>query len=98
MSNFIIIFCNSIEPLFVDQESTDPYNSDAGNGLFPNGSYVLPIPDPTRAYTPWNISLAKQWLSGLANKPTVVTVDNEIEIASNTHQDMHPAYVIFLVF
>ena len=41
-------------------------------------------------YTPWNTSLAAQWLSGLVNKPDIVTVDNEIEIASNTHQDMHP--------
>lgn len=75
---------------FLDQEAFDPYNSDAGDGLFPNGSYVEPVPDQAYAYTPWNTSLAKKWLSGLANKPLMVAVDNEIEIASNTHQDMHP--------
>ncbi|KAG6816419.1 hypothetical protein H0H87_006156 [Tephrocybe sp. NHM501043] len=64
--------------------------ADAGNGLFPNGSYVSPVADPTRAYSPWNTTLAKQWLSGLKNKPTIVTIDNEMEIAHNTHQDMHP--------
>jgi hypothetical protein len=35
--------------------------------------------------------MAKAWLKGLANKPTLVAIDNEIEIASSTHQDMHPA-------
>lgn len=73
-----------------DQESFDPYNGDAGDGLFPNGSYVTPVPDQHTAYTSWNTSAAKQWLSNLVNKPTIVAIDNEIEIASNTHQDMHP--------
>lgn len=35
--------------------------------------------------------MAATWLKGLANKPTLVAIDNEIEIASSTHQDMHPA-------
>jgi hypothetical protein len=51
------------------------------------------VPDPTNVYTPWNTSLAKQWLMGLKNKPLMVAIDNEIEIASNTHQDMHPQWV-----
>jgi hypothetical protein len=34
--------------------------------------------------------MAATWLVGMTNKPTIVTVDNEIEIASSTHQDMHP--------
>ncbi|PPQ99990.1 hypothetical protein CVT26_009272 [Gymnopilus dilepis] len=76
--------------IYPDQQAFDPYNSDAGNGLFPNGSYVEPVPDQSRVYTPWNTSLAKTWLSGLKNKPLMVAIDNEIEIASNTHQDMHP--------
>ncbi|RDB29655.1 Beta-mannanase/endoglucanase A [Hypsizygus marmoreus] len=76
--------------VYPDQAAFDPYNSDAGNGLFPNGSYITPAPDPSNAYVPWNTTAVKQWLSGLKNKPTIVTVDNEIEIASNTHQDMHP--------
>ncbi|KAG6840172.1 hypothetical protein C0991_008402 [Blastosporella zonata] len=76
--------------VYPDQASFDPYNSNAGNGLFPNGSYITPVPSQNNAYVPWNTTAAKQWLSGLQNKPTIVTVDNEIEIASNTHQDMHP--------
>ncbi|KAF9014041.1 glycoside hydrolase family 44-domain-containing protein [Cyathus striatus] len=76
--------------IYPDQQSFDPYNADAGDGLFPNGSYITPVPDQTRAYTPWNSTLAKSWLSGLKNKPDLIAIDNEIEIASNTHQDMHP--------
>ncbi|THG98524.1 hypothetical protein EW026_g3685 [Hermanssonia centrifuga] len=76
--------------IYPDQEAFDPYNGVSGDGLFPNGSYVTPVPDQSNVYTPWNTSLAKQWLSGLVNKPTLVAIDNEIEIASNTHQDMHP--------
>ncbi|GJE93305.1 glycoside hydrolase family 44 protein [Phanerochaete sordida] len=75
--------------VYPDQAAYDPYNADAGNGQFPNGSWVAPPPQ-SDAYTPWNTSLAAQWLKGLAHKPDIVTVDNEIEIASNTHQDMHP--------
>lgn len=60
-----------------------------GNGQFANGSWVTP-PDPSSVYAPWNVTAAKTYLSGLKNKPEVITIDNEIEIASNTHQDMHP--------
>ncbi|KAF9484656.1 hypothetical protein BDN70DRAFT_825114 [Pholiota conissans] len=76
--------------IYPDQQKFEPYNNDAGNGLFPNGSYITPVPDPTNVYTPWNTSLAKTWLKGLKNKPLMVAIDNELEIASNTHQDMHP--------
>ncbi|KAJ7237051.1 glycoside hydrolase family 44-domain-containing protein [Mycena haematopus] len=72
------------------QSGSDPYLANAGSGLFPNGSYVVPVPNPTNVYTSWNTTMAKAWLAGLANKPTLVAIDNEIEIASNTHQDMHP--------
>jgi hypothetical protein len=58
--------------------------------MFPNGSAVTPAANQNNVYVPWNTTLAKQWLSGLANKPLMVSVDNEIEIASSTHQDMHP--------
>lgn len=82
--------------IVIDQQSFDPYNGVAGNGMFPNGSYV-PAPDPHSAYVPWNVTIAKQWLSSLKNKPTFVNIDNEIEIARSTHQDMHPWYVAICV-
>ncbi|KAI0028548.1 glycoside hydrolase family 44-domain-containing protein [Vararia minispora EC-137] len=74
---------------YPDQAAFDPYNSNAGNGQFPNGTWVTP-PAQATAYTQWNTSMAAAWLTGLKNKPDLVAVDNEIEIASNTHQDMHP--------
>ncbi|KAF7324981.1 Glycoside hydrolase family 44 protein [Mycena kentingensis (nom. inval.)] len=76
--------------VYPDSVSQDPFNADAGNGHLANGSAVTPTPDQTRAYTAWNMNMAKTWLAGLANKPDIVMVDNEIEIASSTHQDMHP--------
>ncbi|KAK7688489.1 hypothetical protein QCA50_008027 [Cerrena zonata] len=75
--------------VYPDQAAFDPFNADAGNGQFANGSWVSP-PDPSHAYTPWNVTAAKTYLTGLQNKPEVITIDNEIEIASSTHQDMHP--------
>lgn len=98
-----------------DQEAYDPYNSDAGDGMFPNGSWVTP-PAQSNVYTSWNTSLAAAMLKSMPVKPDIVTgqsllllsllgtqwagnvadqveliaVDNEIEIASSTHQDMHP--------
>jgi len=74
----------------IDQKAFDPYNADAGDGLLPNGTAVSPPPDPMNAYVPWNTTAAKTWLAGLKNKPLLVAVDNEIEIAHSTHQDMHP--------
>lgn len=72
------------------QGDFDAFNRNAGNGHLLNGSFTAPSPDPTNVYVSWNISIAQQWLSNLRNKPTIVTIDNEMEIASNSHQDMHP--------
>ncbi|KAJ8077241.1 hypothetical protein PM082_001669 [Marasmius tenuissimus] len=74
---------------YPNQAAYDPYKSDAGNGQLADGSGWVTPPDPAKVYTPWNTALAKQWLTGLKNKPTIVHIDNEIEIASSTHQDMH---------
>ena len=79
------------------QESFDPYNGEAGDGLYPNGSAVSPPTSQTLAYTPWNTAMASTWLKGMTNKPKLVLIDNEIEIASSTHQDMHPEYVALTV-
>lgn len=81
----------SADDPIIDQASFDPYKADAGNGRYANGSAVQPPPDPRNAYAPWNVTAAKTWLKGLKNKPLMVAIDNEIEIASSTHQDMHPA-------
>ena len=79
----------------IEQSRFDPYKPDAGSGQFPNGTALTPNPDPTTVYTGWNTTLAKKWLSGLKNKPKFVAIDNEIETAHSTHQDMHPECVFF---
>lgn len=84
---------HSLLSFVVDQTDFDPFNADAGNGKLSNGSWVSP-PNPTTVYSAWNTTFAQKWLKGLANKPTIVTIDNEIEIASSTHQDMHPVYIL----
>ncbi|KAF4615500.1 hypothetical protein D9613_002744 [Agrocybe pediades] len=79
--------------VFPDQQSFDPYKPDAGDGLLPNGTTISSVftpPDPQNAYVTWNTTAAKTWLAGLKNKPLLVAIDNEIEIAHSTHQDMHP--------
>ncbi|KAJ7085167.1 glycoside hydrolase family 44-domain-containing protein [Mycena belliarum] len=81
--------------VYPGQAKFDSFLPNAGNGLYPNGSYVTPVPPQTNAYTPWNSSMAKAWLKGLAHKPTHVTIDNEMEISSNTHQDMHPVLMSY---
>lgn len=81
--------------IYPDQQKFDPYKPDAGNGIFPNGSYVQPPPDPNRGYVPWNTTAAKKWLKELKNKPEFLFVDNEIEIAHATHQDIHPQPVSY---
>ncbi|TFL04621.1 glycoside hydrolase family 44-domain-containing protein [Pterulicium gracile] len=75
---------------YPNQQTWDPYNADSGNGRLANGTFVTPPPDPKRAYTPWTPAQAKTWLAGMKNKPTILFVDNEIEIASETHHDVHP--------
>ena len=75
-----------------DQDAFDPYKADAGNGKL-NGTFVTPATDPTLAYEPWNATLAKNWIASLKNVPEFAAIDNEIEIASSTHYDMHPTYV-----
>ncbi|KAG5219703.1 glycoside hydrolase family protein [Salix suchowensis] len=81
--------------IYPDQQAFDPYNSDAGNGKFSNGSIISPPMNQSAAYTPWNASLAQQWLSSLQHIPTILALDNEIEIAHSTHQDMHPELVSY---
>ncbi|EJD41439.1 hypothetical protein AURDEDRAFT_186585 [Auricularia subglabra TFB-10046 SS5] len=76
--------------VFPNQQAFDPYKPDAGNGKLADGSPVTPSPDPRNAYTSWNASMATNWLKKLKNVPEFVAIDNEIEIAHSTHQDMHP--------
>jgi Glycoside hydrolase family 44 len=70
--------------LYPDQQKFGPDNSDAGNGLLPDGSRVLPAADPTVSYTSWNATMAENWLKGLTNRPDIAFVDNEMDITHHT--------------
>ena len=69
------------------QDSTDPWNADAGNGLH-NGKPIAN--DPTDAYTPWTSDDARTFVESLWTSPMFAAVDNELDIASSTHRDCHP--------
>lgn len=76
--------------IYPSQQSFDPWNSDAGNGLKPDGTPIRA--DPRRAYEAWNQSRIREWLGVLKGKgmvPEFVAVDNELDIAASTHRDMH---------
>ncbi|KAH8825196.1 glycoside hydrolase family 44-domain-containing protein [Flagelloscypha sp. PMI_526] len=47
------------------------------------------------SYVPWSTANVTTWLKGLVNKPAILAIDNEMEIAHSTHQDMHPAPVSY---
>jgi hypothetical protein len=89
---------------FGAQCGTDPYNSDAGNGLKPDCSTTLtanpadanvPLLDQPRAGDPTGSLYRNQWTAALAaafgTAPHFYNMDNEIEIWGSSHRDVHPA-------
>ena len=84
--------------LYGEQQATDPFNDDAGNGVDAAG---LPIAaNPETCCTPWSDApragdpdgsvYASDWLENLPVVPSYVAVDNELDIAGETHRDVHP--------
>jgi fibronectin type 3 domain-containing protein len=86
------------------QCGTDPYNSDAGDGLEtncsteltanPNDAYV-PLLDQPGTSDPAGSVYRNQWAASLAaafgTAPHFYDMDNEIDIWGSTHFDIHPA-------
>lgn len=86
------------------QCATDPYNSDAGDGLEtdcsteltanPNDAYV-PLLDQPGSNDPAGSVYRNQWAAALASAfgsaPHFYDMDNEIDIWGSTHRDVHPA-------
>ncbi len=86
------------------QCKTDPFNSDAGDGLQtdcatqlaanPNDAY-FPLLDQPGTSDPANSVYRKAWAQALAsafgsNVPHFYNMDNEIDIWGGTHFDIHP--------
>jgi len=86
------------------QCATDPYNSDAGDGVLPDCQTVITGNDPTDANVEIKDSLQNgdppgtvyrdQWAAALAtafgSAPHFYNMDNEIDIWGGTHRDVHP--------
>jgi len=85
------------------QQKVDPNNTDAGNGLHPDGSKVTGN-DPTDTSVPLRNTAAtgdapgtvyrSEWVAALATAfggaPHFYDLDNEPEIWDGTHRDVHP--------
>jgi hypothetical protein len=80
------------------QCSTDPYDSDAGDGLETNCSTPITGNDPNDAYIPdsaqkeqaWIKHLIKTWGKAEAGGVPYYLMDNEPSIWFSTHRDIHP--------
>ncbi len=87
------------------QCAVNPYNSDAGDGVLTDCSTDLTGNDPTDANLqlldspssgdPANAIYRNQWIKSIAplygKQPHFYQLDNEPEIWSGTHRDVHPA-------
>jgi hypothetical protein len=86
------------------QCAADPYNSDAGDGVMPDCQTDITGNDPTDANVelkdspengdPPGTVYRNQWAAALAaafgSAPHFYNMDNEIDIWSGTHRDVHP--------
>ena len=79
------------------QQSTDPWDPDAGNGIRPNGSLVTGN-DPTDTSSPADPAFQRGWIEHLqATYGTAANggvrhyaLDNEMMLWNSTHRDVHP--------
>jgi hypothetical protein len=80
------------------QEKTDPYNTDAGNGMKPDGKTPIAGNDPNDSYVPSDPEyqaafvrhLIGKWGSASTGGVHWYIMDNEPSIWNSTHRDMHP--------
>jgi len=74
------------------QQATDPYNSNAGNGVGTNGQNI--VNDPLDSGMTNTVTLQAQWLRSLLSNSVAlpfIALDNEMDIWTGTHRDWHPA-------
>lgn len=80
--------------LYGAQQATDPWRSDCGNGVRTDGTEIT-WNDPADAGAPWTAAALEAWLVTLPVAPAYVAIDNEMDIASSTHRDVHPDPVTY---
>lgn len=80
------------------QQKTDPYTPDAGNGVRPDGKTNVAGNDPDDANTPANVGFEAGWVRHLIGKwgkaakggVRFYIMDNEPMLWNSTHRDVHP--------
>jgi fibronectin type 3 domain-containing protein len=95
------------EPNSGMSNGSDPYCADAGTGV--KNAYTNPLTyvtgnDPNDAYTPNSVAIQTAWINHLIGKWGLSTtstgvkyymLDNEMNIWSGTHRDVHPTPVSY---
>ena len=84
------------------QQSTDPWDPDAGNGVRPNGDLIT-ANDPTDTSSPADAEFQRGWIAhlqstfGSAANGGVrhYALDNEVMLWNSTHRDVHPQPTTF---
>ncbi len=79
------------------EQAVDPYDTDAGNGYYSNGTAITgnDASDTSMAATP---DFERQWIAHLqstfgtaaAGGVKLYTLDNEVMLWNSTHRDVHP--------
>jgi Glycoside hydrolase family 44 len=89
--------------VYGEQEATDPWRKDAGNGKKKSGGTPLKPRAPTDVYTPADPAFVKRWIEALRKDDAasghrsvfMYILDNEPGIWSSTHRDVHPEPVSY---
>ena len=84
------------------QQAVDPYDSDCGNGVAPNGSNITGN-NPADTSTAIDTTFVQDWITHLTDRYGTATgggvrfynLDNEPMLWNSTHRDVHPAPVTY---
>jgi len=89
--------CSFSVAKYGSQQQTDPYDSDCGNGVKPDGSNITGN-DPHDASMPVDVDFMRQWVEYLVKRydradrggVAIYSLDNEPTIWLFVHRDVHP--------
>ena len=85
------------------QQKTDPYASDCGNGILPDGKTPITSSNPTDADIAVQPGFMQDWVAAVVSKHgstanggvAIWELDNEPVWWANVHQNIHPAYTTY---
>jgi hypothetical protein len=83
--------------MYGPQRTHDPYRADAGDGIRPDGVPILPgsptltsVPAPPEMLQKWVEEIAREDRPSRARSVGMYILDNEPNLWSTTHRDVHP--------